>query len=348
MLDYIIVGSGLAGIAFAETLLQNQKSFVVFENLSQNSSRVAGGLYNPVILKRFSQVWDAERQLALANQFYAQIEAKLQVQVDFKLPIYRKFFSIEEQNNWFAASDKPTLAPFLSNAIVHKKYNAINAPFGYGEVLHTGYLDTDVFLDSYRDYLKRLKVYEAITFEYDKLKPESNFVAYKDYHSKHVVFAEGFGMHANPYFKNLPLDGTKGELFIIKAPDLDIDVIINTSIFILPLGDDLFKVGATYNWEDKTDLPTDQGKQELIDRIKELLHCDFEIIEHLAGVRPTVNDRRPLLGTHPSHKNIHILNGLGTRGVMLAPAMALDLFNYIENQKPLDKSVNIERYITSF
>ena len=111
MLDYIVVGSGLAGIAFSETLLQNQKSFVVFENFSQNSSRVAGGLYNPVILKRFSQVWDAERQLALANQFYAQIEAKLRVKVDFKMPIYRKFFSIEEQNNWFAASDKPSLTP---------------------------------------------------------------------------------------------------------------------------------------------------------------------------------------------------------------------------------------------
>lgn len=348
MLDYIIVGSGLAGIAFSETLLQHQKSFVIFDNNSQNSSRVAGGLYNPVILKRFSQVWDAKRQLALANQFYAQIEAKLQVQVDFKLPIYRKFFSVEEQNNWFAASDKPTLAPFLSTAIVHKKFNAIDAPFGYGEVLHTGYLETDVFLDNYRDYLKSLKVYEPVAFEYDKLIPESNFVVYKDYQAKKIVFAEGFGMHANPYFKNLPLDGTKGELFIIKAPDLDIDVIINTSIFILPLGNSLFKVGATYNWEDKTDLPTEQGKQELVDRIKELLHCDFEIIEQLAGVRPTVKDRRPLLGTHPSHKNIHILNGLGTRGVMLAPAMALDLFEYIENQKPLDKSVDIQRYITSF
>jgi voltage-gated potassium channel Kch len=29
--DYIIVGSGLAGIAFAETALQNQKSFVVID-----------------------------------------------------------------------------------------------------------------------------------------------------------------------------------------------------------------------------------------------------------------------------------------------------------------------------
>lgn len=348
MLDYIIVGSGLAGIAFSETLLQNQKSFVVFDNQSQNSSRVAGGLYNPVILKRFSQVWDAERQLALANQFYAQIEAKLQVQVDFKMPIYRKFFSVEEQNNWFAASDKPTLAPFLSTTIVHKKFNAIDAPLGYGEVLHTGYLDTDVFLDNYRDYLKSLKVYEPVAFEYDKLIQESNFVVYKDYHAKHIVFAEGFGMHANPYFKNLPLDGTKGELFIIKAPDLNLNVIINTSIFILPLGDNLFKVGATYNWEDKTDLPTEDGKVELVERIREILQCEFEIVSHFAGVRPTVKDRRPLLGTHPLYKNIHILNGLGTRGVMLAPAMALDLFHYIENQKPLDKSVDIQRYITSF
>jgi hypothetical protein len=42
----------------------------------------------------------------------------------------------------------------------------------------------------------------------------------------------------------LPLDGTKGELFIIaKAQSLD--VIVNTSVFILPLGGDLFKVGAT-------------------------------------------------------------------------------------------------------
>jgi glycine/D-amino acid oxidase-like deaminating enzyme len=348
MLDYIIVGSGLAGIAFSETLLQNQKSFVVFENQSQNSSRVAGGLYNPVILKRFSQVWDAERQLALANQFYVQIEAKLQVQVDFKIPIYRKFFSIEEQNNWFAASDKPSLSPFLSTTIIHKKYKAIDSPFGYGEVLHTGYLDTDVFLNAYQAYLKSLDILVPDAFRYEKLQITDNMILYEDFQAKHIVFAEGFGMHANPYFKNLPLDGTKGELFIIKAPDLNLDAIINTSIFILPLGDNLFKVGATYNWEDKTDLPTEEGKVELVERIREILQCEFEIVSHFAGVRPTVKDRRPLLGTHPSHKNMHILNGLGTRGVMLAPAMALDLFEYIENQKPLDKSVDIQRYITSF
>jgi glycine/D-amino acid oxidase-like deaminating enzyme len=347
MVDYIIVGSGLAGIAFAETLLQHNKTFVVFDNHSQNSSKIAGGLYNPVILKRFSQVWNANEQLELAESFYKKMEAKLSVQIDFKVPIYRKFFSVEEQNNWFAASDKPNLSPFLSTTIIHKKYSAIDSPFGYGEVLHTGYVDTVVLLNSYHACLKNQKLLLEEAFDYSLLQFFDDHLEYQNLKAKHVVFAEGFGMHANPFFSYLPLDGTKGELFIIKAPDLDLDVIMNTSVFILPLGDNLFKVGATYNWEDKTCIPTEVGKHELIDRIKEILTCDFEIIEHLAGVRPTVKDRRPLLGTHYLHKNLHILNGLGTRGVMLAPAMAIDLYDYIENEKPLDKSVNIKRYTTS-
>lgn len=344
MLDYIIVGSGLAGIAFAETLMQNNKSFVVFENHSQNSSRIAGGLYNPVILKRFSQVWNANEQLDLAEVFYKRIEAKLNTQVDFKIPIYRKFFSVEEQNNWFAASDKSNLAPFLSTEIVFKKYSAIDSPFGYGEVLHTGYIDTEVLLNQYHAYLNSFNLFRKEAFEYKDLEVLEEYIQYQNLKAKHIVFAEGFGMHANPFFNHLPLDGTKGELFIIKAPDLDLDVIVNTSVFILPLGNNLFKVGATYNWEDKTDLPTAEGKQELIDRIKEILTCNFEIIDHFAGVRPTVKDRRPLLGSHHVYKNIHILNGLGTRGVMLAPAMALDLYDYIENGKPLDKTTDIKRY----
>jgi glycine/D-amino acid oxidase-like deaminating enzyme len=346
MTDYIIVGSGLAGIAFAETLLQHNKSFIVFENKSQNSSSIAGGLYNPVILKRFSEVWNAKQQLEMANKFYAVIEKKLSHKFDYKIPIYRKFFSIEEQNNWFAASDKPNLAPFLSTTIVHKKYNGIDAPFGYGEVLETGYVDTIALLTHYHNYLKSLNLLVSTTFDYTALQTFESHVEYQNIKAKHIVFAEGYGMHSNPFFNQLPLDGTKGELFIIRAADLDLDVIINTSVFILPLGDNLFKVGATYNWEDKTNEPTTEGKQELVDRIKEILNCDFEIIEHFAGVRPTVKDRRPLLGTHPQNANIHILNGLGTRGVMLAPTLAKDLYDFIEKGKPLDKTIDIKRYAT--
>ena len=182
------------------------------------------------------------------------------------------------------------------------------------------------------------------SFDYSKIEFIEDTIHYGNFKAKHIVFAEGFGMHSNPFFKYLPLDGTKGELFIIKAPQLDIDIIINTSVFILPLGNDLFKVGATYNWKDKTNLPTEDAKQELIERIQEIITCDFEIVEHFAGIRPTVKDRRPLLGTHQKYNTIHILNGLGTRGVMLAPAMAIELYNHIENNKALDKTIDISRY----
>lgn len=225
-----------------------------------------------------------------------------------------------------------------------KKYTGIDSPFGYGEVLQTGFIDTAMLLESYHGYLASLDLLRKEAFSYNEMELFDDYIQYKEIKAKHIVFAEGFGMHNNPFFNNLPLDGTKGELFIIKASDLDLDVIVNTSVFILPLGNNLFKVGATYNWQDKTNIPSEEGKKELTERIKEIITCDFEIIEHFAGVRPTVNDRRPLLGSHSRHKNIHIINGLGTRGVMLGPAMAKDLFDYIEFEKPLDKTIDIKRY----
>ena len=122
----MIVGAGLAGISFADLALNNNKKVVVFENNSQNSSRIAGGLYNPVILKRFTEVWDASNQLSDMDDFYNSLRSKFSVDFDNKLPIYRKFFSIEEQNNWFLASDEKSLAPFLSTTLQFKKYNGID------------------------------------------------------------------------------------------------------------------------------------------------------------------------------------------------------------------------------
>ena len=344
MLDYLIVGSGLAGISFAEIALKNNKSILVLDNKSQVSSRVAGGLYNPVILKRFSEVWNAQEQLVLMEDFYNDIETKLKTKFNFKLPILRKFFSIEEQNNWFAASDKRNLAPFLSTNIISKKYKSIDSPYDYGEVLHTGYVDTALLLDKYKEYLQENNLLLEEFFDSIYIEFFDYGIQYKNIQARHVIFAEGFGLHKNPFFNYLPLDGTKGELFIIKAPDLNLDVIVNTSVFILPLGNNLFKVGATYNWQDKTDSPTEEGKQELLERIREIITCDFEIVEHFGGVRPTVKDRRPLIGTHHDRKSLHILNGLGTRGVMLGPAMAKALFDSIENEISLSPEIDIKRF----
>lgn len=344
MIDYLIVGSGLAGIAFAETALQNGKSvFVIDANLFR-SSKVAAGLYNPLVLKRYSVLSNAQSQLEEMETFYTAIEQKLNCSCFFKLPVLRKFFSAEEQNNWFAAADKPALAPFLSTNLIHKKYSGIDSPFGYGRVKHSGYVNTIVLLDKYQSWLYENGMLSKETFDYGQLVIFDDTIEYQNFKARHIIFAEGFGVHANPFFNELPLEGTKGELLIVKAPGLNLDVILNTNVFILPLGNDLFKIGATYNWDDKTDIPTIAAREELIQRLKEILNCEFEIIDQQAGIRPTVKDRKPLLGTHPTSASLHILNGLGTRGVMLAPSMAKTLFENIEYGTPLPPEVDIRRF----
>ncbi len=345
MLDYIIVGNGLAGIAFAETALQNSKSILVFDNDSQNSSKVAAGIYNPVILKRFTIVPNALEQIIVVDNFYSKLENKLAIKFDFKMPVFRKFFSVEEQNNWFLASDNFKLKSFLNEKLQFTEFSNISSANGYGEVLQTGYINTSLLLKSYSSYLAANNLLIKDQFKYTNIQIFDKYLEYHKYRSRNIVFADGFGLHANPYFNHLPLDGTKGELFVIKALDLDLNLILNSSLYIVPLGDNLFKVGATNDWTDKSQLPTTNGREELVNKLKDIISCDFEIIEHLAGVRPTVKDRKPLVGSHPAYKNLHILNGLGTRGVMLAPFLAEKLFNKIEFGTQLPQDVDCNRYV---
>ncbi|KJD37175.1 FAD-dependent oxidoreductase [Tamlana sedimentorum] len=342
--DYIIVGSGIAGISFCEQLKANNKTFVVFDDASQKSSVVAGGLYNPVVLRRFTSVWKSKEQLDLALPMYQAIEKRLQVKLDYKLPVYRKFASTEEQNNWFTASDKPLLSPFLSTTLGKNNNEAIQAPFGFGEVLHSGKVDVKTLINAYKEDLVKSDLFYEERFNYDHIHCTENNVTYKNVMAKHLVFAEGYGLKQNPFFKNLPLVGTKGELITIAAPEINIDFVLKSGVFLIPLGDDLYTVGATYEWKDTTYKVTEKAKTELIDKLKKLINCDFKVVNQVAGMRPTVIDRRPLVGTHQKHKNLHVLNGLGTRGVMIGPYAAQELFNSIENNMALNPEINITRF----
>ncbi len=345
MKDVFIIGGGLAGVALAEQLRSRGLSFLLFDDGSQRASWVAGGLYNPVILKRISAAWGAEEGMDRLS-FYRDIETRIGARVLHPMPVLRRFASVEEQNNWFAAMDKPVLSRFLSPKLRDDAFEGLSAPFGYGEVLETGYVNTATLLDGYGAVLKETGSLVTGTFTYRDLIVSNGQVSYKGLEARHVVFAEGFGLQHNPYFSWSPLDGTKGELLVVKAPKLRLtEAIVKANVFVLPLGDDLFKIGATYAPWDKTPEPTESGRNRLEEEARALLTCDFEVVSHLAGIRPTVKDRRPLIGTHPEFSNIHILNGLGSRGVMLAPWMAECLSNHIFDQKPIASACDIRRFI---
>ncbi|WP_196885257.1 NAD(P)/FAD-dependent oxidoreductase [Aureivirga sp. CE67] len=342
--DYIIVGLGLAGLAFAEQLREHGKTFVVFEDNSQTSSNVAGGMYNPVILKRFTPVWNAVSQLDIAMPFYKKLEEKFNSQYDYPVAIQRSFKSIEEQNNWFATCDHPALSEFMIPKVFPNDNEAVNAPFGFGKLQHTGRVYTKKLLNDYKSYLKESDSIREESFDYEKLVFTDEKVKYNDIIASKVVFCEGFGLKQNPFFNYLPMQEAKGELITIKALDLNIDYLLKSAVFVLPLGDDLYKVGATFNWKDKTLEPSEEGRKELVEKLETVINVPFEIIDQTAGIRPTVKDRRPLVGMHPQYKALAVLNGLGTRGVMIAPTAAKMLFELLEENKEIDQEYSIERF----
>ncbi|MDG1778344.1 MAG: FAD-dependent oxidoreductase [Flavobacteriaceae bacterium] len=341
--DYIIVGSGLAGLMLCEQLRARDKSFVVVSNTSQQASIVASGLYNPVVLKRFNMAWNANLHVPVALSAYAQIESLLGIKIDDQRPIYRIFNSIEEQNNWFLACDKPKLQQFLVPKAIENDNSNVLAPYGFGEVKFTGRVDTKLLLDSYRNHLKSKDLYREETFDYSVLELNHE-VNYKKITAKKLIFAEGFGLKKNPFFNTLPLEGTKGELLVVHAPDLKLNVILKSSVFVIPIGYDNYLVGSTYAWNDYSNTPTESAKNELLEKLQKVISCSYEVVQQRAGIRPTVVDRRPLVGQHEIHKNLYVMNGLGSRGVLIAPSIAKDLIAHIEDDIALTKEIDINRF----
>jgi len=235
---------------------------------------------------------------------------------------------------------------YLSAEIKTDFHNDIlNNVNGCAIVNNAGNVQTAKFIEGFKNYFKKEKILLEEIFEYDALKIFDSQVNYKNIRAKRIIFCDGWKVMKNPYFSYLPFRPAKGELLKIKIPDFSTDKIIHKGISLLPIGDNLFIAGSTFNWNDLTDIPSEKGKGELIEKLDKLLKVPYEIVDHLAGVRPSVKDLRPIIGLHLKYQSIGIFNGMGTKGIMLAPYYANQFINFLEQNIPLDKEVNINRFL---
>jgi glycine oxidase len=342
--DCLIVGSGLAGLCFAETLFQNGCSFAVISDDSQSASEVAGGLYNPLILKRFTLAFQAVSQLDYALPFYAKIEKRLEQQFDYKQEVVRILHEPAEQNRWFEARDGLGYERFMDASLLHNTTPQIKAPHKLARVFETGRLDTAAFRAAYSQWLAVQGLLIQERFEYDRLETTADLLRYGDIEASHIVFAEGFGLNQNPFFNHLPLQGSKGELLTIYAPELEEKRVVKSSVFIIPLGNHRYRVGATYDNHHLNQETTDKAKNYLLQQLKKFLDTPYTVVDHVAGVRPSVSDRRPLLGQHEEHKRLWVLNGFGSRGVMIAPYASKHLYEAMYEGQALPEELDIKRF----
>ena len=341
-MNTLIVGFGIAGLSIAHQLRRNKISFHVIDSSENSSSLVAGGVLNPTVLKRYNMSWEGKDFFEYALPFYKEISNLLGYNVYNKTGINRIFSSLSEHNKWSEAFDKNNLKFFLNKKIVLKNVDEINTPNGFGTLKNVGRLNFKEIIKKYQYVLKGN--YKREVFNYSNLKFKRGEVTYNDNSYKNIIFCEGYGMKNNPFFSYLPLVGNKGEMLVIRSYKLSEKAIWKGKFFIVPLGQSLFWIGATFNNNDKTAEKSLSAKNELLSELQEKLNIPFEVISHDAQIRPTVIDRRPLLGSHLEFDNIYIFNGLGTRGSLIAPRLSEFLYNYIFLDKALSTSIDIRRF----
>lgn len=337
-----MIGLGLAGLSFAETLRLEGKSVHVIDSKKSGSSAIAAGIYNPTVLKRFNLSWNGVKFHETALPFYQSIEKRLNQNLLRPLPIHKIFIEAADRNQWTVATDREGLDFFLDSKIKNDQHQGIKTPYGYGTVKHCGRLDTATLIETYKSALGN--DYQQENFDYHALEIFDDSIRYKSIEASHIVFCEGYAMVDNPFFSYLPLIGSKGQILLIRSSQLSSKMILKGPIFIAPLHDDLFWAGASFEQQDKSLQTTEEGKDWVLRKIHQMIEVPFTVEEQIAQIRPTVKDRRPLLGTHSSSRRIHLLNGFGSRGVLTAPLASRWLFNAIFKNESLPDEVNISRF----
>jgi glycine/D-amino acid oxidase-like deaminating enzyme len=344
-IDFIIVGQGLAGSILALELLKQNKTVLVIDKPEMSQcSRVAAGIYNPIVFKRLTQSWMADKILPTMFEFFADAEKLFNTKLIHQTKIARVLSSEQEETAWKKKSVNE-LSDFIDGEIhpAENEYEFLNNNYGF--VTEAGFADVPGFLGHTRKYLEQHNAFLEEIFSYNDVVVSENEIRYKNFTCDKLIFCEGHLATQNPFFKELKFKPAKGEVLTIYCEELKTTSIINKDFFILPLSEaHCFKVGATYNWLDFTDNTTEEAKQTLIEKINLVIPFPYKIIKQQAGVRPSTIDRRPVMGFHSTHKNVGIFNGFGTKAVMLAPYFSKHFCNFIFLNQELFLDVDVKRF----
>jgi glycine oxidase len=343
--EILIVGGGVGGGSLAIHLIQAGIAVTVIDQGQNKSSVVAAGLINPLVFRRMTKSWRVDEILPYAVQFYQQLEAYSSLSFYHPITIRRFFSSVQERAFWTEKQELPEFESYMTKlADEDDNYTSFGTKndFGSGRVKSAAWVNTPIFLDAAKDYITKHATYLNEAFIYADLNPKEG--TYRGKQFDKIIFAEGYQSRENPWFMELPVQSTKGEVLTVLSETLPPEESINRKCFVLPTGNGQFRIGATYSWNANEANITEEGKQEILENLSYLTDEEPTIIDHLAGIRPTSPDRRPIMGQHHDFKRLYIFNGLGTKGYMIAPLLAAEFTTHLLQETELDPEVKLKRF----
>ena len=343
--DYIIVGLGLAGSTLAWELKKRGKQVMVFDSPSKNkASALAAGLFNPVTGKYLVKTWEADIIFPFFERFYTSAEQQLHQKFFHLLPVFSPFSSLEERDLWKRKSESDELKPYAKAFHEQPVFaHQVNNPLGGMEIAHSGYLDVPLWIESVRNFLISEKSFTEGELDEAEISFQDE-VSYRGFHADKIIFCNGLSALSSQWFKNLPIIPLKGEVLTARINTI-LERVYNRSVYIVPAASaNTYTIGSTYERPPFNEGITSVARNLLESKLSELTPCPYEIIHQNWGMRPTTIDRRPMLGAHPDNKNVILFNGLGTKGVSLAPYFAHHLADWLEGRGELLREVNIFRF----
>jgi len=291
-----IHGHGLAGAMLAEQASQQGFPVKVYTDAQASASRVAAGLFTPLTGRNLTPSWQLEEALPRLEPFYRQLEQDLGLSVFHFIPSCRIFRSEEQAQRWQERGP----SPYVSGAM--QVPAGVRAPFGAVEIRGGGWLNIPPLLDALERKRKARGEWLDAPEEADLEIDCSGQAA-----SRHPLWSEAGWRNAH------------GDILDLQIPGLDPGWVYQFDRFLLPLGQDRYRCGATYFWHEHRPLPRAEGAQELLEDLQAVLEPPLQLLDHRAGIRPVALSRVPILGAHPDSERHYIFNGFGSKGVLYLP-----------------------------
>jgi glycine/D-amino acid oxidase-like deaminating enzyme len=320
--DYLIIGQGLAGTLLSYHLIKhNQRVCVISTTDRTTSSYVAAGILAPITGPRLAKTFHDDAQYAYACQLYLELERDLSCSIYRPMP-YLRILNEASIRNYAAqrlADDayKRYLAPAQAQH-EDRTYDAVS-------IMHAAHIDTTVLLDAYRSWLQQQDAYVEATFDEEAVQLDDTIITYKGIRSRNIVYCTGLAAGTSRFFPQLQFNPTKGEILTIETTcSFDAIYGVNT-IFILPIGNNRYHIGATYERNFVNTKPSAVARQQLLHAFEAFCSQPYTIVAHQAGIRPTTFGHHPYSFWHAAHPNIGIFTGFGSKGLSLIPAYARDL-----------------------
>jgi glycine oxidase len=317
--DTLIVGQGLAGSLLSMALLERgEEVLVADDDRSVVCSRVAAGLFHPIVPRTGGLTWMAEDIFSRIEPFWRQAEANIERQLIHVMPMYYHAADEQAAQHWRQASET------LGSDWLGWQLEPIQAAF----TAHAGRVDIRAFCESLAARYQLEGRLIRNPFSWDDVHREGADWHWGGFRFRRIVLCQGYRAAQDGPFGFLPFQLTKGELLTLRSSHQPAPASIHKKkAFVIPLGNGMYRIGSSYSRFFTDDVPEEKRKEQLIVQATEVHPWleGAELINHEAGIRPTTGGRRPFLGEHPKLKGVFVCNGWGSKGAALAgiliPAM---------------------------